>query len=167
MAKGKTTTHVDVPPASASPPSGVETIVAALTHLENDIDAMYVHAEEMKKRIMAHSNEEVERLKQQIIDLANEEAKKIVDSAKAEADAESEKIGELGRASIAGIKKNIKSSFDRAVDNIVRTVLGESITTTTTPTAASSKEAKSTAATQQQQPPKIKRYTSDGKPVMV
>ena len=166
MAKGKTATRVDVPPASASSPSGVETIVAALTHLENDIDAMYVHAEEMKKRIMAHSNEEVERLKQQIIDLANEEATKIVDSAKAEADAESEKIGELGRASIAGIKKNIKSSFDRAVDNIVKTVLGETITTTA-PTAASSKEAKSTTATQQQQPPKIKRYTSDGKPVMV
>lgn len=163
MAKGKTATHVDVPPASS--PSGVETIVAALTQLENDIDVMYAHAEEMKKRIMAHSNEEVERLKQQITDLANEEATKIVDSAKAEADAESEKIGELGRASIAGIKKNIKSSFDRAVDNIVRTVLGES-TTTTTPAAASSKEAKSTAATQQQ-PPKIKRYTSDGKPVMV
>ena len=50
---------------------------------------MYVHAEEMKKRIMAHSNEEIERLKQQIIDLANQEAKKIVDSAKAEADSES------------------------------------------------------------------------------
>jgi V/A-type H+-transporting ATPase subunit G/H len=165
LAKGKTATHVDVPPASS--PSGVETIVAALTQLENDIDVMYAHAEEMKKRIMAHSNEEVERLKQQITDLANEEATKIVDSAKAEADAESEKIGELGRASIAGIKKNIKSSFDRAVDNIVRTVLGETITTTTTPSAASSKEAKSTATTQQQQPPKIKRYTSDGKPVMV
>ena len=169
MAKGKTATHVEAPTASASSPSGVETIVAALTQLENDIDVMYVHAEEMKKRIMAHSNEEVERLKQQIIDLANEEATKIVDSAKAEADAESEKIGELGRASIAGIKKNIKSSFDRAVDNIVRTVLGETITTTTTtPAAASPKEAKSTAVTQQQQPPpKIKRYTSDGKPVMV
>jgi F0F1-type ATP synthase membrane subunit b/b' len=102
---------------------------------------------------MAHSNEEVEKLKQQITMLANEEAKKIVDSAKAEADAESEKIAEMGRASVAGIKKNINSSFDRAVDSIVKTVLGD-----TTPAAAAKAEAKST------QPAKIKKYTADGKP---
>ncbi len=160
MAKEKTA-HVEVPPAASL--SEVETIVAALSQLENDIDALYVHAEEMRKRIMAHSNEEIEKLKQQIITLANEEAKRIVDSAKQEADAESEKIAELGRANVAGIKKNINSSFDRAVDSIVKTVLGE--TTTPTSTTQTKSEAKEAKSTQQQQPPKIKRYTSDGKPV--
>jgi V/A-type H+/Na+-transporting ATPase subunit G/H len=150
LAKEKTA-HVEVPPATSL--SAVETIVTALSALENDIDGLYVRAEEMKKRIMAHSNEEVEKLKQQITMLANEEAKKIVDSAKAEADAESEKIAEMGRASVAGIKKNINSSFDRAVDSIVKTVLGD-----TTPAAAAKAEAKST------QPAKIKKYTADGKP---
>jgi V/A-type H+-transporting ATPase subunit G/H len=157
LAKEKTA-HVEIshPPASLS---GVETIVAALSQLENDIDGLYIRAEEMKKRMMAHSNEEVEKLKQQIIALANEEAKKIVDSAKAEADSESEKIAELGRASVAGIKKNINSSFDRAVDSIVRTVLGETMTPTTT-TATSKPEAKEIKSTP---PAKIKKYTSDGK----
>jgi V/A-type H+/Na+-transporting ATPase subunit G/H len=152
LAKEKTA-HVEVPPATSL--SAVETIVTALSALENDIDGLYVRAEEMKKRIMAHSNEEVEKLKQQITALASDEAKKIVDSAKVEADAESEKIAGMGRASVAGIKKNINSSFDRAVDSIVKTVLGD-----TTPAATTTKaESKST------QPAKIKKYTADGKPI--
>ena len=83
----------------------------------------------MKKRIMAHSNEEIENLKQQIIALANEEGKKIVDGAKAEAEIESENIAEAGKKNLAGIKKNINASFDRAVDSIVKTVLGDVATT--------------------------------------
>jgi len=150
LAKEKTA-HVEVPPSTSL--SAVETIVTALSGLENDIDGLYVRAEEMKKRIMAHSNEEVEKLKQQITALANEEAKKIVDSAKAEADAESEKIAEMGRVNVAGIKKNINSSFDRAVESIVKTVLGD---TTPTPVAKGS----STGSTA-----KIKKYNADGKPI--
>jgi len=159
----KKAAHVEVSSSSSPPPaslSGVETIVAALSELENDIDGLYIQAEEMKKRIMAHSNDEVEKLKQQIITLANEEAKRIVDSAKVEADSESEKIAELGRASVARIKKNIDSSFDRAVDSIVRAVLGETAAANTaaeTTPKPETKEIKSTA------PAKIKRYTSDGK----
>ena len=133
MAKEKTT-HAQVPPPTSH--SAVETIVGALSGLEGDIDGLYVRVEEMKKRIMAHSNEEVEKLKQQVIAMANEEAKRIVDSARAEAEAESEKIGETGRANVANLKKNINSSFDAAVDNIVRTVLGD------TTVAAAQKAAK-------------------------
>ncbi len=163
MAKEKTSANVEVPSTTAL--SGVETIVAALSQLENDIDGLYVRAEEMKKRMMAHSNEEIENLKQQIIAMANEEAKKIIDNAKAEADAESDKIAELGRANVASIKKNINSSFDRAVDGIVRAVLGEAATSTSTTTVASIKSETKEAKPTQQQPAKIKRYTSEGKPV--
>jgi hypothetical protein len=76
------------------------------------------------------------KLKQQVIAMANEDAKRRVDSARAEAEAESEKIGETGRANVANLKKNINSSFDAAVDNIVRTVLGD------TTAAAAQKAAK-------------------------
>jgi vacuolar-type H+-ATPase subunit H len=149
LAKEKTT-HVDVPPASSL--SAVESIVSALSSLENDIDGLYVRADEMKKRIMAHSNEEVDKLKQQITMLANEEAKKIVDSAKAEADSESEKIAETERATIASLKKNINSSFDKAVDSIVKTVLGDTIQSSPKPEPRPTTSAK------------IKKYTADGKP---
>ena len=135
MAKEKTT-HAEITRPTSN--SAVETIVAALSELEGDIDGMYVRVEEMKKRLMAHSNEEVEKLKQQVIAMANEDAKQIVDRAKAEAEAESEKIAEAGRATLANLKKNINSSFDAAVDNIVKTILGD-LTPTNAPKAAKAK----------------------------
>jgi V/A-type H+/Na+-transporting ATPase subunit G/H len=152
------TAHADIPPPTSH--SAVETIVSSLSELEKDIDGLYGRVEEMKKRIIVHSNEEIEKLKQQIIILANEEAKQIVDSAKAEAEAESENIGEVGRASLANIRKNIKTSFDATVDSIVQAVLGN---TTTMPETAQKAEKKSQPSAP---PAKSKKYTSDGKPAV-
>jgi vacuolar-type H+-ATPase subunit H len=162
LAKEKTV-HTDNTPPSTSH-SAVETIVSALSELENDIDRLYGRVEEMKKRLVVHSNEEVDKLKQQVITLANEEAKQIVNSTKAEAEAESENIGEMGRANLANIRKNIKASFDSAVDSIVQSVLGGGATIIP-PTPAVTQEIEKNseqpaAATQA----KIKKYTSDGKP---
>jgi vacuolar-type H+-ATPase subunit H len=164
LAKGKAA-RTDIPPPTSH--SAVETIVSALSELENDIDGMYGRVEEMRKRIIAHSDEEIENLKQQIITLANEEAKQIVDSTKAEAEAESEEIGEIGRANLANIRKNIKASFDATVDSIVQAVLGN--TTTTLPVTTQKVETKSqpssSSSSSVHQPAKIRKYTSDGKPV--
>lgn len=123
-----------------------------MSELESDIDGLYARVDEMKKRIMAHSNEEIEKLKQQVIVLANEEAKRIVDRAKAEAEAESAEIAKQAEKSLAGIKKNIDSSFNRAVEDIVRTVLGE-----TTPGTAQKLESKPTASQS-----KARKYATDG-----
>lgn len=161
LAKGKTA-HTDIPTPTSH--SAVETIVNALSELENDIDGMYGRVEEMRRRIIAHSDEEIENLKQQIITLANEEAKQIVDNTRAEAEAESEEIGEIGRANLANIRKNIKASFDATVDSIVQAVLGD----TTMPMATQKVETKSqpsSSSSSVHQPAKIRKYTSDGKPV--
>ena len=160
LAKGKTA-HTDIPPPTSH--SEVETIISALSELENDIDRMYGRVEEMRRRIIAHSDEEIENLKQRIITLANDEAKQIVDSTKAEAEAESEEIGEIGRANLANIRKNIKASFDATVDSIVQAVLGDA---TTLPVSTQKVETKSQPASSSvHQPAKIKKYTTDGKPV--
>jgi vacuolar-type H+-ATPase subunit H len=120
----------------------------------------------MRRRIIAHSDEEIENLKQRIITLANEEAKQIVDSTKAEAEAESEEIGEIGRANLANIRKNIKASFDATVDSIVQAVLGGD-TTTTMPVTTQKAETKSQPSSSSvHQPAKVRKYTSDGKPVI-
>jgi vacuolar-type H+-ATPase subunit H len=161
LAKEKTA-HTDIPPPPPTSLSAVERIVSALSELENDIDRLYRRVEEMKRRMIAHSNEEIEKLRQQIITLANEEARQIVDSAKAEAEAESENIGEVGRANLANIRKNIKTSFDATVDSIVQAVLSSS-TAATMPMTAQKVEKKSQPSAAQ--PAKIKKYTSDGKPV--
>jgi vacuolar-type H+-ATPase subunit H len=160
LAKGKTT-HTDLPPPTSH--SAVETIVSALSELENDIDRMYGRVEEMKRRIIAHSEEEIEKLKQQIISLANQEAKQIVDTARAEAEAESEEIGEVGRANLANIRKNIKASFDTTVDSIVQAVLDN---TTNLPLTTQNLEKKpQPSSSDVNQPAKIRKYTSDGKPI--
>lgn len=126
--------------------SAVESIIGALAQLETEIDGMNARVDEMKRRLMAHSNEQVEKLRQQIISMANEEAKKIVDSAKAEAEAESAAVMKDAEKNLASIKKNIDASFDKAVESIVKTVLGQE-----TPKA-------------EPKPAKPKKYTSDGKP---
>lgn len=166
LAKGKTA-HTDIPPPTSY--SAVETIVSALSELENDIDGMYGRVEEMRRRIIAHSDEEIENLKQQIITLANEEAKQIVDSTKAEAEAESEEIGEIGRANLANIRKNIKASFDTTINSIVHAVLGDTATATlpvtTQKVETKSQPSSSSSSSSAHQPAKIRKYTSDGKPV--
>jgi V/A-type H+/Na+-transporting ATPase subunit G/H len=161
LAKGKAA-HTDIPPPTSH--SAVETIVSALSELENDIDGMYGRVEEMKRRIIAHSDEEIEKLRQQIITLANEEAKQIVDITKAEAEAESEKIGEIGRANLANIRKNIKASFDTTVDNIVQAVLGDTSAVPVTPQKLE-KESQPSSSSSVNPPAKIRKYTSDGKPL--
>lgn len=103
--------------------SSVEGIINALAELEKDIDNVNSKAVEMEKRLMVYSDEEIEKLNQQIIALAGNEAKKIVDAAKAEADREASLIVEEGEREIARIKKNIDSSFNKAVDTIVKMVL--------------------------------------------
>lgn len=104
--------------------SEVDSIVSALGELEKEIDGMNARVDEMKKRLMAHSNEQVEKLKQQLISMANEEAKKIVDGARAEAEAESKVIIAEAEKNLLAIKKNIDSSFGKVVESIVQTVLG-------------------------------------------
>jgi vacuolar-type H+-ATPase subunit H len=103
--------------------SSVEGIINALAELEKDIDNVNSKAVEMEKRLMVYSDEEIEKLNQQIIALAGNEAKKIVDAAKAEADREASLIVEEGEREIARIKKNIDSSFNKAVDTVVKMVL--------------------------------------------
>jgi vacuolar-type H+-ATPase subunit E/Vma4 len=105
--------------------SSVEVIINALAELEKDIDNLNLKIEEMKKRIIIYSNEQIENLKQQIISIANEEAKKIVDLAKKEAEDESSLIAKEADDRLSDIKKNIDSSLDRAVDTIVNMVMRE------------------------------------------
>jgi V/A-type H+/Na+-transporting ATPase subunit G/H len=105
--------------------SSVEVVINALAELEKDIDNLNSKVEDLKKRIMIYSNEEIEKLKQHIIAIANEEARKIIDTAKAEAESESAIIVTEADKNLSDIKKNIDSSHDKAVDSIVKMVLGE------------------------------------------
>jgi V/A-type H+/Na+-transporting ATPase subunit G/H len=119
--------------------SSVENIINALSELENDIDGLNSKAEEMRKRLMAYSNDEIEKLKQQIITVANEEAKRIIDTARSEAEDESAMIAEETDKSLSNIRRNIDSSFYKAVDHIVKMILDEPISSISSATTSNVK----------------------------
>ena len=105
----------------------VESIIKALSELENDIDTIGFRVEELKKRMINQSHEEIERLKQQLISTAQEEAKKIIDKAKLEAETESVVITKESEENLARIRKNIDSLSDTIVDKIVKMIIKGSV----------------------------------------
>ena len=107
--------------------SAVEGIINALSELEDDIDNLNAKAEEMRRHLMTYSNEEIGKLKQQVINAANDEAKRIMEIAKSEAEEESSMNSKETDKTLSNIKKNIDSSFDKAVENIVKIILGEPV----------------------------------------
>ena len=138
--------------------SSVEDIINALAELEKDMDNLNSKVEEMRKHIIVHSDEEIEKLKQQVIIIANEEAKKIVDKAKTEAEIESSMIAKEADKHFGDIKKNIDSSYHKAVDSIVKIILGHTI-------ASNIQEVIHDDALENTEGSikKIKKYTSEGK----
>ena len=105
----------------------VESIIKALSELEKDIDMISSKVEELKKRMINQSHEEIGKLKQQIISTAQEEAKKIIDKAKAEAEEESVVITKESEENLARIRKNIDFLSDIIVDKIVKMIVKGSV----------------------------------------
>ena len=138
--------------------SSVEDIINALAELEKDMDNLNSKVEEMRKHIIVYSDEEVEKLKQQVIIIANEEAKKIVDRAKTEAEIESSMIVKEADSRVGDIKKNIDSSYSRAVESIVKIILGDTITSNIQQTMHDDASKDAEAARR-----RVKKYTSEGK----
>lgn len=103
--------------------TNVESIVNALSELEDDLDNINNKTDEMKRRLINSSHEQIEHLKENIITLANGEAKKVIDSARQEAEKESSTILKDSDNELANIKKNIESSYDKAVEVAIKVIL--------------------------------------------
>jgi F0F1-type ATP synthase membrane subunit b/b' len=105
----------------------VESIVKALTELEHDIDVVKFKVEELRKRMINWSHDEIEKLKQQIITAAKEEAEQITDKAKKEAEEESVIITKESEENLSRIRKNIESLSDTITDKIVKMIVKGSV----------------------------------------
>lgn len=106
----------------------VESIVKALTELERDIDVVNFKVEELRKRMINWSDNEIEKLKQQIITAAKEEAAQITDKARKEAEEESVIITKESEENLSRIRKNIESLSDTITDKIVKIIVRGSVT---------------------------------------
>jgi vacuolar-type H+-ATPase subunit H len=103
--------------------ASVESIINALSELEDDLDNISSKTDEMKRRLINLSHEQIEYLKENTINLANGEAKKIIETARQEAEKEASTILKNSDNELANIEKNIESSYDKAVEVAVKIIL--------------------------------------------
>ena len=103
--------------------SSVETILNSLSQLEKELDTLSGSIEDVKKRFNAYADEEIENLKTRLTEMASEAAKRVIDQTKQEAGGEASKIIAEGENVLSSIKKKIDSTFDKAVDTIVKKTL--------------------------------------------
>ncbi|MDP9489559.1 MAG: hypothetical protein M3P28_05100 [Thermoproteota archaeon] len=111
--------------------SSVEKTVSALSELENDIESLSVKVQDMKKRIISTSDNEIAQLREKVIEVARTESEKIISSAKQEAEEKSQKILEEAEANLTKLRENTKLSFDKSVKLVVDSVLNKNDTTET------------------------------------
>ena len=102
--------------------SSVESIVSALSELESDIDSLSSKVDEMKKRLMVHSEQEISNIRERVIEIAKEEAGKIMNISKEEAEKESAKILEEADQNLTKVRINIESSFNKCVEIVLKSV---------------------------------------------
>ena len=108
--------------------SSVEKIISALSELENDIDSLSVKVQDMKKRIVSTSDNEIAQLREKIIEVAKIESDKIISRAKQQAEEKSQKILAEAETNLTKLRENTKLSFDKSVNLVVDSVLNKSDT---------------------------------------
>ena len=111
--------------------SSVEKVISALSELENDIESLSVKVQDMKKRIISSSDNEIIQLREKVIEVARTESEKIISSAKQEAEEKSQKILEEAETNLTKLRENTKLSFDKSVKLVVDSVLNKNDTTET------------------------------------
>ncbi len=85
--------------------SKVEGIIKTLSELEENIDSLNEKVADMKKKIHARSENEIEQLREKVIEMATKESGSIISQAREAANQEAKKILSDGEKSLAKIKK--------------------------------------------------------------
>jgi len=108
--------------------SSVDKIINALAELEHDIETLSIKVQDMKKRILTNSENEISKLKEKIIEIAKNESEKIIADAKKEAEEKSQKILKDAESNLSKLKENTKLTFEKSVKLVVDSVLNKSET---------------------------------------
>jgi len=105
--------------------SRLEGMVSALSEMEKEIDIVRTDAEEMKRALVALAREEAEKIKNEIFSSANDTVKNDLERASAEAGKKSDEIVQKSYAEVKKLQGKIDTAFDKAVDSVVKAVLGD------------------------------------------
>ena len=99
--------------------SKVEGIIKTLSELEENIDSLNEKVADMKKKLHARAETEIEKLHEKVAEMATKEAELMISKAKEAAKQEAAKIESDGQKSLAEIKAKIDLEFDEAVEYVV------------------------------------------------
>ena len=103
--------------------SKVTGIIKSLSSLEDDLDSLNGKVADMKKQLAVKAQTEIDFLLEKTREIATKEAEVIINVSKEKATAESAKIIQAGEAKLSEIQSNIDANFDKAVKQVVSTVL--------------------------------------------
>lgn len=103
--------------------SKVGGIIAALSSLEDDIDALNSTLADMKRQMSIRVQKETDMLYEKTRKMATAEAEGIIGETRAKADAEAARISEEAAAKLEKIRADIDAGFEEAVETVVSTIM--------------------------------------------
>lgn len=103
--------------------SKVEGIIKTLSELEENIDSLNEKVADMKKKLHAKAENEIESLREKVIEIATKESESIISKTKEAANQEAKTIQSDGEKVLAEIKTTIDEKFDESVEYVVSSVL--------------------------------------------
>ncbi|HJJ22137.1 MAG TPA: conserved oligomeric Golgi complex subunit 6 [Nitrosopumilus sp.] len=103
--------------------SKVTGIIKSLNALEDDLDSLNSKVSDMKKQLVVKAQTEIDVLLEKTREMATKEAEIIINASKEKATAESAKITQEGESKLSEIQSSIDANFDKAVKDVVSTVL--------------------------------------------
>jgi len=103
--------------------SKVEGIIKTLSELEENIDSLNEKVADMKKKLHARVENEVENLREKVVEIATKEAESMISKTRDAANQDAKKILNDGEKSLAEIKTKINEKFDEAVEYTIASIL--------------------------------------------
>jgi len=103
--------------------SKVTGIIKSLNALEDDLDSINDKVSDMKKQLAIKAQTEIDVLLKKTQEMATKEAEVIINASKEKATTESAKITKEGETKLSEIQSSIDANFDKAVKQVVSTVL--------------------------------------------
>lgn len=103
--------------------SKVEGIIKTLSELEENIDSLNGMVADMKKKLHARAENEIESLRNKVVEMATKESEAIISKTREAANQEAKKIQNDGDKVLSEIKTKIDAKFDESVEYVVSSVL--------------------------------------------
>ncbi|MCP8303892.1 MAG: hypothetical protein H3Z50_00230 [archaeon] len=103
----------------------IEDMMVPLYEMENELDETKAKIKETKNELSSLAQKEAGKSRSEVLEEAKKKTEEDLANIKAEAEKEAEKILAKGNEEIEELKAKIKGVYDKAVEMVLKTLLGE------------------------------------------